>query len=200
VPEAEKELAKTLAALDLDPDFPAQRARAVKLVVLDVDGVLTDGGLYYSDAGLACKRFDVQDGLGIKQAQRAGIEIALISGMESKALERRAADLGVAECHAGRFRKLPCLLEILRKNNLKWENVACMGDDIIDLPMLHLAGLALATQNAQPEVKFLAHYISPLPGGKGAVRQVLRHILAAQGRQEDLLRHFLRLEEETERT
>jgi 3-deoxy-D-manno-octulosonate 8-phosphate phosphatase (KDO 8-P phosphatase) len=199
VPDAEKNLSKALAVLDLDPDFPAQRAKAVKLVVLDVDGVLTDGGLYYNDAGLAFKRFDVQDGLGIRQAMRAGIEIALISGMKSGALEQRAADLGITECHAGRFHKLPCLLEIMQKNNLEWENVACMGDDVIDLSMLRLAGLAVAVRNAQPEAKFLAHYISPLAGGRGAVRQVLRHILAAQGRQEELLNYFLSLEEETER-
>lgn len=186
-----------LAALDLDPAFPLHLAAEIKLLVLDVDGVLTDGGLYYGEAGLGWKRFDAQDGFGIKLAGRVGIETALISGMESPALRKRAADLGITECRGGEFRKGPILLEIMQERALKRENVACMGDDLIDLPMLRLAGLALTVANAQPELKRCAHYVSPLGGGQGAVRQVLRHILAARGVLAGALDFFLRPEAKT---
>ena len=195
MPEWNEELLKNMAAAGLDSDFPLELALPVKMLVMDADGVLTDGGLYYDNNGLALKRFDVQDGLGIRLAQKAGIECAIISGMRSRALEQRAMDLEVAECHAGQFQKLTCLREIMRRKNLHWANVAYIGDDLIDLPVMFRAGLAVAVQNAQPEVKLTAHYVSPLAGGRGAVRHLLRQILMAQGRQEEVVSWFARLEE-----
>ncbi len=189
------ELKNRLAAAGLDPSFPDDLAKSIKMVVLDVDGVLTDGGLYYGDNGLSFKRFDVQDGMGIKMAQRSGIEVVIISGMKSLAVEMRGADLGIAECHAGRVHKLPLLEEIMRKQGLDWHNVAYVGDDVIDLPIMCKTGLALAVQNAQPETKAVAHYVSPLCGGNGAVRQLLRQIMAAQGSLPARVADFFHLED-----
>lgn len=180
-----------MCELERDQSFPNDLAKPVKMLVLDVDGVLTDGGLYYDDAGLAFKRFDVQDGLGIKLAQRAGIEVVIISGMESPALMARAKDLGISECHAGVFRKLPKLEEIMAARGLSWSELAYIGDDIIDLPVLRRAGLALAVKNAQPEIRAVAHYVSPFCGGSGGVRWFIRHILLAQGAMPAILTDFL---------
>lgn len=176
-----RERLEAMASADTDPDFPSELARQIKMLVLDVDGVLTDGGLYYGDDGLSHKRFDVQDGMGIKLAQRAGIEVVIISGMRSMALEKRGEDLGIEECHGGRHLKLPLLQDIMDKKDLGWENVAFVGDDMIDLPILCKVGLPLAVANAQPEVKAIAAYTSPAAGGNGAVRQMVRQILIAQG-------------------
>lgn len=187
----DKKLLEKICAEDRDPAFPSDLAKDVKLLVLDVDGVLTDGGLYYGDSGLYLKRFDVQDGLGIKLAQRVGLEVVIISGMESGALMRRAADLGIEECHAGAFHKLPKMEEIMRTRGLKWHEVAYVGDDVIDLPVMRLAGLALAVKNAQPEARVAAHYVAPLGGGAGGVRWIIRQILLAQDRLGDAISVFL---------
>lgn len=187
----DKELLKKMCEFERDPDFPSELAKNIEMLVLDVDGVLTDGGLYYNDDGLAMKRFDVQDGLGIKLAQRAGIEIVIISGMVSEALQKRAKDLAIEDCHAGCFHKLPKMQEIMQARGLDWHQVAYIGDDVIDLPVLCRAGLAVAVHNAQPEVRAAAHYVSPQNGGNGGVRWVIRHILLARGSLEVLLADFI---------
>lgn len=187
----DKELLRRMCELERDASFPDELARPVKMLVLDVDGVLTDGGLYYNDDGLAMKRFDVQDGLGIKLVQRAGIEVVILSGMESAALMKRACDLGIEECHAGYFHKLPKLEEIMAARGISWSEVAYIGDDVIDLPVLRKAGLALAVKNAQPEIRAAVHYVSPLSGGAGGVRWFIRHILLAQGRLSSILADFI---------
>ena len=187
----DNELLRRMCELERDASFPGELAKPVKMLVLDVDGVLTDGGLYYSDEGLALKRFDVQDGLGIKLAQRAGIEVVIISGMESPALMARAKDLGIAECHAGVFRKLPKLEGIMAARGVSWHEVAYVGDDVIDLPILRRAGLALAVKNAQPEIRAAVHYVAPCGGGAGGARWLIRHILLAQGRLSAILADFL---------
>ena len=191
MPEIDAALLKKMASLGRDPDFPAERALPVTMMVLDADGVLTDGGLYYDSSGLALKRFDVQDGLGIKLARKLGLESVIISGMKSGALERRAGDMGVTECLVGQLEKLPCLQKILRERNLDWANVAYMGDDLVDLPVMLRVGLAVTVRNAQPEIKSIAHYVSPLSGGQGAVRHTLRQILMTQGRQEEVAAWFV---------
>lgn len=180
-----------MCELERDASFPDELAKPIKMLVLDLDGVLTDGGLYYDDNGLRLKRFDVQDGLGIKLAQRAGIEVVILSGMESPALMKRACDLGIDECHAGFFHKLPKLEEIMAARKFSWAEVAYVGDDVIDLPVLRKAGLALAVRNAQPEIRVAAHYVAPLDGGAGAVRWVIRHILLAQDRLASILADFI---------
>ncbi|MDR1125683.1 MAG: HAD hydrolase family protein [Deltaproteobacteria bacterium] len=179
--------ARELAKLELDAGFPFERAADVKLLALDVDGVLTDGGLYYDAEGLCLKRFDVADGVGVKLLQTADIVVALITGMDAAAVVRRAAALEITECYHGSLDKVASMTELMHKYGLGWEQVAYAGDDWMDLPLLRRAGLALTVANAQPEVRALAHYVSPKEGGRGAVRQLARHILAARGRLEQLL-------------
>ncbi|MCK9241412.1 phenylphosphate carboxylase subunit delta, partial [Desulfocurvus sp.] len=117
-----------------------ERAALVRLLVLDVDGVLTDGGLYYDAEGNVSKRFNVQDGLGIKVAQAAGLEIAVITGLESKAVEKRVRELGVEEYHAGHLAKAPLLEGMRRARGLEWSQLAYLGDDWVDAGPLGLVG------------------------------------------------------------
>jgi 3-deoxy-D-manno-octulosonate 8-phosphate phosphatase (KDO 8-P phosphatase) len=188
------QLAEKIALAGLDPAFPSFLARSVRIIALDVDGVLTDGGLYYNDDGLFVKRFDVADGMGVRLAAKCGLETVVISGMRSGALRRRAEALDIRECHDGCFHKLPKMREILEARGLSWGEVACVGDDIVDLPLLRRAGLSLSVLNAQPEVRAAVHYTAPLRGGHGAVRHLIRHILAAQGRLVELTAEFLDLD------
>jgi 3-deoxy-D-manno-octulosonate 8-phosphate phosphatase (KDO 8-P phosphatase) len=180
-----------LANFELDPVFPYERAAGIKLLALDVDGILTDGGIYYNADGLFAKRFDCHDGVAIKLAQSANITIALISGMESAAVEQRAKVLGIEEVYCGIFDKLATITELKQKYQLEWSQIAFVGDDWVDLPVLRVVGLALTVKNAQPEVRGLVHYVSRYGGGHGALRHLLRHILAAQSKLEDLLRIWL---------
>ena len=164
------------------PFFPLQSAADIRLLVLDVDGVLTDGGLYYDLQNQVIKRFDVQDGLGIKIAQQAGIIIAVITGLISSAVASRMRDLGITDYYAGYLDKRACLEEIREKYDLRWEQMAYLGDDWVDLSVMDMVGLPLAVANAQPEVKSIANYITTAKGGQGAVREVVRHLLIAQGK------------------
>lgn len=177
-----------LAKLELDPSFPVERAKGVKLLALDVDGILTDGGLYYDAEGLAVKRFDVADGVGVKLLQAAGIRVALITGMDSASVVRRAATLEITDCCHGSLDKVASMTELMQKYGLDWPQLAFAGDDWMDLPLLRRVGLALSVAGAQPEVRAMVHYVSPLQGGRGAMRQLARQILAAQGRLEELLK------------
>ena len=167
--------------------FPVQAAEDIRLLVLDVDGVLTDGGLYYDLQNQVMKRFDVQDGLGIKIAQHAGITVAVITGLVSKAVEARVKDLGVKDYFAGYQDKRSCLEEIRNRHKLEWKHIAYLGDDWVDLSVMSMVGLPLAVANAQPEVKNVASYVTMARGGQGAVREVIRHLLMAQGKYEAVL-------------
>lgn len=167
--------------------FPVKAAADIRLLVLDVDGVLTDGGLYYDLQNQVIKRFDVQDGLGIKIAQKAGITIAVITGLVSSAVEARVRDLGIKDYFAGFLDKRECLEEIRSRHNLEWEQMAYLGDDWIDLSVMDMVGLPLAVANAQPEVKSIASYVTMAKGGQGAVREIIRHLLIAQGKYEAVL-------------
>jgi 3-deoxy-D-manno-octulosonate 8-phosphate phosphatase (KDO 8-P phosphatase) len=153
----------------------------VRLLVLDVDGVLTDGGLYYDAEGNVSKRFNVQDGLGIKVAQAAGLEIAVITGLDSKAVAARVRELGVEEYHAGHLAKAPLLEGMCRARGLEWAQVAYLGDDWVDAGPMGLVGLPLAVANAQPEILDMAAWVSTRPGGHGAVREAISFILDARG-------------------
>lgn len=181
---------QVLAALELDPSFPYAKAEKVKFLAFDVDGILTDGGLYYDASGLCMKRFDVQDGVAFKLAQNVGIVMALITGMESSAVEQRARALGIEECHSGIFDKVAVMEELRKKHSLEWNEIAYTGDDWLDIPLLRRVGLAMTVADAQPEVRGLVDYVSPLGGGRGAVRQLVRHVLAAQGKLEPQLRQW----------
>ncbi|RMH18817.1 MAG: hypothetical protein D6701_05765 [Gemmatimonadetes bacterium] len=177
--------------------IPAERARRVRLVVLDVDGVLTDGGLYVGEDAegrrVEFKRFDIQDGLGIKMLQWAALEVAVVSGRLSGATAQRARELGIAEVHQdARARKLPIVEELLQRRGLTWEALAVVGDDLADLPLLRRAGLAVAVKNAVPEVASVCHWTTPVPGGSGAVRAFARALLLARGDWDELVERYER--------
>jgi 3-deoxy-D-manno-octulosonate 8-phosphate phosphatase (KDO 8-P phosphatase) len=147
------------------------------MLIMDVDGVLTDGKLYYAESGEALKVFDVRDGLGIKRLQGAGIRTGIISGRDSEALRARLEELGIDELYAGRTQKEEALEEILRKNRLSPEEVAFIGDDLVDIPVLKRVGFPVAVGNAPEEVKRHAVYVTRAEGGRGAVREVADLIL-----------------------
>jgi 3-deoxy-D-manno-octulosonate 8-phosphate phosphatase (KDO 8-P phosphatase) len=167
------------------------RARRVRLLVLDVDGVMTDGGLYYDARGEIIKRFNVQDGLGIKTAQAAGIEIAVITGLSSEAVHARVRELGIREYHDGYKEKVPVIERMARENGLEMSELAYMGDDWVDVGPMSRVGLAMAVADAQPEVLALAHWVSSRPGGHGAVREAITFLLAAQDKLEPAFRKWL---------
>ncbi|WP_461209486.1 KdsC family phosphatase [Desulfocurvus sp. DL9XJH121] len=160
---------------------PSEQAARVRLLVLDVDGVLTDGGLYYDHQGNVSKRFNVQDGLGIKLAQAAGLHVAVISGLDSPAVASRVRELGIEEYHAGHTAKIDVLKGICERLKLGLDEVAFLGDDWVDAGVMSLVGLPMAVANAQPEILVLADVITELAGGQGAVREAVRYILDARG-------------------
>jgi 3-deoxy-D-manno-octulosonate 8-phosphate phosphatase (KDO 8-P phosphatase) len=165
-------------------------AREVKLLVLDVDGVLTDGGLYYDMHGQVMKRFNVQDGLGIKLAQAAGLEIAVISGLDSPIVEHRVKELGILDYYPGFQDKLPKLEELKLKKGIEYSQMAFLGDDWVDARPMQMVGLPMAVDNARPEIKALAKWISSATGGNGAVREAIDFLLTCQGKKEDLWKNW----------
>lgn len=167
------------------------RAARIRLVTFDIDGVMTDGGLHYTDDGMELKTFHVQDGLGIKLLQRAGIDTAIITGRNSPLVARRASDLGITHVHQGIGDKRSVLDKLLAQQGLQWEECAFMGDDLIDLRAMARCGLAIAPANARPIVKDSAHWITEAGGGQGAVREAVEFILAAQGKLEAAFAPYL---------
>ncbi len=168
------------------PAIPADVARAVKLVVLDVDGVMTDGGVYYgaTKAGetVELKRFEITDGLGVLLMQEAGIEVAIVTGRRSKVVELRARELAIEEVHQDpAAEKLPIVGGILLRRKIDWSEVAFVSDDLADIPVLRRVGLPVAVANAVPEVKALARWQTRRPGGAGAVRDFAEALLKARG-------------------
>lgn len=157
------------------------RVSNVKILGLDVDGVMTDGRLYYHDDGTETKAFDVRDGHGIKMLQHAGLEVFIISGRSCPMVEKRAADLGISEVTQGVRDKVPVLEKLLSKKGLEPEQVAFMGDDVVDMPVMTRVGLAIAVADASEHVFDAAHYVTLAPGGRGAVREVVELILGVQG-------------------
>lgn len=166
---------------------PKARAAAIELLLLDVDGVLTDGGLLYADDGHELKRFHVRDGSALKLWHAAGKRSAIVSGRQSGAVERRAAELGVGPVLQGRADKAGAFDEVLGACGLHPGQVCAVGDDYPDLPVLRRAGLAVAVADAAPEVRAVADFITTARGGHGAVREVVEWLLRAQGRWEELL-------------
>ncbi|WP_027721911.1 KdsC family phosphatase [Maridesulfovibrio zosterae] len=167
-----------------------ENARRVKLLILDVDGVLTDGGLYYDKDGNVSKRFNVQDGLGIKFAQQAGIEVAVITGLNHGAVEKRVSELGITEYYPGQREKLPFYEKLLAKKGLTDEEVAYIGDDWIDVPVMKRVGLPMAVKNSQPELFGVSKWISSKKGGHGAVREAISYILDAQGKLSEIWKEW----------
>jgi YrbI family 3-deoxy-D-manno-octulosonate 8-phosphate phosphatase len=179
--DSEAELEQPLA------ERGAEAAARVRLLILDVDGVLTDGGLSYGPDGLEIKRFNVKDGLGIKLLQKAGIEVAILSGRASPAVERRAAELGIKHVLLGIGDKGPALTGLLEATGVADRDAAYMGDDLPDLGCLRRVGFAVTPADARPELRRHAHLITQAAGGQGAVRELAEHLLRAQGRWNALL-------------
>ena len=174
------------------PRSVAARARRIRLLVLDVDGVLTDGRMILSEQGDELKAFHTHDGLGINLARRSGILVALVTGEKSPIAQSRGAKLGVEDVVLNARRKGDVLEELMTKHGVRREQTAFMGDDLIDLPALQRAGLAMAPANAVAEVRAAAHVVTRAGGGAGAVRECVELILRAQGRWRAAVRSFVR--------
>lgn len=165
--------------------LPPERARRVELVILDVDGVLTDAGVYIGATGsgepVELKRFDIQDGLGMKFLQWAGMEVVMVSGRVSPATEIRARELEI-ECHQDSgAQKLPLVREIMERSGLEWDQVAMLADDLPDMAVYRHVGLRAAVANAVPPIAEMAHWQSSRRGGHGAVREFCDALLDARG-------------------
>lgn len=167
------------------------RAQAVRLMIFDVDGVLTDGSLHYGAEGELIKTFNVLDGHGIKQLGQAGIATAIISARKSASVAQRAANLGITHLHQGVADKRIVFRDLLHALALSPEQAGFIGDDVIDLPILTRVGFAASVPNGHPEVKRRVHYVTAANGGQGAAREVCDLLLKAQGRYDELLAAWL---------
>ena len=157
-----------------------EKIEAVRLLILDVDGVMTDGRIIMDDNGREIKQFDVRDGHGLKLLIRYGIGIVLLTGRKSAVVEHRARDLGIEEVYQGIWNKVEASEAILQKRNLRYDQVAFVGDDIVDIPLLRKVGFSVAVADAAEEVKRVVDYVTQKKGGRGAVREVCKIILLAQ--------------------
>ena len=157
------------------------RAAAIRLLALDVDGVLTDGRIYYGNSGEELKSFNIKDGLGIKLLQKSGVKVAIITGRQSEIVDRRARELGIEDVVQGRDDKKQALLELCQRAQLDIGECAYMGDDLQDLSAVVAAGLGLTVADASAPVREAADWISVAPGGGGAVREACEFILTARG-------------------
>ena len=175
--------------LRLSPEV-LERASRVSLLVLDVDGVLTDGRIVYADYGDELKFFDVQDGAGLVFWNRAGLRSAVITARTSRLMKRRAKELRVDVLAQGQLLKLPAYEQLLKRLRASDEQVCTVGDDLMDLPILRRAGLAVAVPNAVDEVRAAAHYVTKRHGGRGAVREVVDLILKAKGLWDEIMQRY----------
>ena len=177
-------------ALNFDPAL-LLRAQGIRVVFFDVDGVLTDGGLYFTEAGETIKRFCTLDGHGLKMLQKAGITPAVITGRDSAPLRVRLQALGIQHVRYGTEDKAPAAQDMLDALGLDWSQAAAMGDDWPDLAVLRRVAFACAPRNAHAEIKALAHFVTERCGGDGAVRELCDLVLVAQGRYADLWRGYV---------
>ncbi|QIL82399.1 HAD hydrolase family protein [Diaphorobacter sp. HDW4A] len=175
--------------LQIDPEL-LLRAQPVRVVFFDVDGVLTDGGLYFSEQGETIKRFNTLDGHGLKLLQKAGITPAVVTGRDSPALRLRLKALGVVHARFGTEDKRPAAEAILAELRLNWSQAAAMGDDWPDLPVMRRSAFACAPLNAQIDVKANAHYITKAAAGHGAARELCDLLLVASGKYAQLLAEY----------
>ena len=162
----------------------------IKLLLLDVDGVLTDGRIIYDNQGNELKAFDVKDGHGLKLLQRAGVKVGIITGRSSEVVSLRAAELGIEILYQGALQKLEPYLEILSAQGLTDEQVAYVGDDVVDLPILSRVGFSATVADAVPDVLPLVDYVASRFGGRGAVREVCDLLLRASGRWDELTKKY----------
>jgi len=168
-----------------------EKASRIRLLILDVDGVLTDGSLYLGNGGEEFKTFNIKDGLGIKLLMQSGVDVGVITGRSSALVAQRMESLGVKHLYQGRHEKLPAYQELLTKLALEPEQVGYVGDDLIDLPLMRRTGLAVAVQDAHSLVKQHAHWQTTLAGGRGAVREVCELLMKAQGTLDEAYRAYL---------
>ena len=180
---------------DSSPTIAPEVAKAVRVVILDVDGVLTDGGVYIgAEPGgrtLELKRFDIQDGLGVKMLRLAGIEVVIVSGRVSEATAQRARELGITECYQDPgAAKVPIVQRLLTEYRVGWDEAAMVGDDLADLRVMERVGLAVAVANAVPEVLAVADWTTQARGGGGALREFARALLSARGEWDGLVRKY----------
>ncbi len=169
-----------------------EKAKKIKLLLLDVDGVLTDGGIVMNDRGEEVKQFDVRDGHGIRLLLRAGIQIGLITGRTSKVVGHRARDLGIRILYQKAYDKLDIYQKIKRKSGLKDQQIAYVGDDIVDLPILRKVGLAMTVRDCWAELKREVDYVAAGKGGRGAVREIIELLLKAQGKWQGVTHRYYR--------
>ncbi len=162
----------------------------IRLLVLDVDGVMTDGSIYITDAGEEIKAFNSKDGHGIKLLMRGGVDVAIITGRNSRALNHRVKDLGITHMVQGSKDKRPALLELSDKLNIPTTEMAYMGDDVVDLPPMYLCGLRIAPADALEQVKKHCHLITTREGGRGAVREACEYILKQIGKYDEVMARY----------
>lgn len=168
------------------------KAKSIKLLIFDVDGVLTDGSLFIGDDGQEYKCFNSRDGHGMKMLQKNGVDIAIITGRTSDVVKHRVTDLGIRYVYQGQQNKLVAFRHLINELNIAPENIAYVGDDIVDLPVMIAVGLAIAVQDAHQDVKSHAHWTTPSKGGRGAARDVCEMIMQAQGTWDQELRTYLK--------
>lgn len=166
-------------------------AKSIRLIAFDVDGVMTDGGLYLSDSGEEFKRFNSLDGHGLKMLRASGVEPAIITGRTSRCVEMRAQNLGVKHLYQGVENKLAAMQDLLGKLNLAFDVAAFMGDDVVDLPVMRRVALSVSVPEAPQVVRDHAHYVTRCKGGNGAVREVCELLMSAQNTLDAQLAPFL---------
>lgn len=168
-----------------------EKAAQIRLIIFDVDGVLTDGSLYLGDDGQEYKAFNSKDGHGMKTLRESGVEIGIITGRTSNVVEMRMKSLGIQHVYQGKHDKLPAFEELKAKLKLKNEQIAYVGDDVVDLPIMCKIGLAIAVQDAHHMVKQHAHWHTPSAGGRGAAREACELLMEAQGNLKRMTEQYL---------
>ena len=169
-----------------------EKAKHIRLAIFDVDGVLTDGSLYISDSGDEYKAFNTLDGHGMRMLKQSGVELVIVSGRTSRCVEMRAQNLGIGLLYQGVEDKLEIYSSLLAKFGLAPEATAFIGDDVVDLPVMRRCGLAICVRDSPALVKQHAHYVTQLPGGRGAVREICELIMQAQGTFQSHMSHYLK--------
>ncbi|MGD8761957.1 MAG: HAD hydrolase family protein [Desulfobacteraceae bacterium] len=168
----------------------ADKLKKIKLLLLDVDGVLTDGSIIFNDKGQESKQFNVKDGFGMKLLMSVGIQLGIVTGRRSMALTHRCNDLGIRLIFDGISEKASILDEIQRRTGISTDNIAFVGDDIPDLALMRRIGVSIAVANAHENVRAQADWVTSAPGGAGAVREVCEAILKSQGTWDNILEHM----------
>lgn len=178
--------------MTLDQSAVERRASHIKLLLMDCDGVLTDGRLWLTEDGNEQKAFHTHDGLGLSLFNRSGLKSGIISGRDASSVERRAKELGIEFVRQGDEHKMAAYEEVLRQAGVDEDEVAFVGDDLTDIPLMRRSELAVAVADAMEETRSVAHYITRATGGRGAVREVVELILKSQGRWNDIVEQYLK--------